>query len=206
MLYIPRDLLDEALPHPMRLHGLSPDNACAGLLGEHLAALLQMLPSATPQETAGLAQATVSLVAASLATCPKNAQGARPAIESVLLRRARKHVEQHLREEALSAAMLCAHLRISRSTLYRLFGPLGGVSQYIKERRLARIHELLSGASERPQIARLAEDHGFKSAAHFSKAFREQFGYSAREVPRHGTAPVVAGAHSLDRWLGALCH
>jgi len=107
-----------------------------------------------------LSQATVSLVAASLAACPKNEEGARPAIDNALLRRARKFVEQNLCDEALSATLLCAQLRVSRSTLYRLFEPLGGVAQYIKERRLARVHELLARAGDRPQIARLAEAHG----------------------------------------------
>jgi transcriptional regulator GlxA family with amidase domain len=80
------------------------------------------------------------------------------------------------------------------------------VAQYIKERRLARVHEILSQSSERPHIARLAESHGFKSAAHFSKAFREQFGYSAREVRFGGACRV--GHHRtaarFEEWLGSL--
>ncbi|MDM0115449.1 hypothetical protein QTI66_25095 [Variovorax sp. J22R133] len=43
MLYIPRDTLDAALPQPMRLHGLSPDNACAHLLAPQE---LPVLPAA----------------------------------------------------------------------------------------------------------------------------------------------------------------
>jgi transcriptional regulator GlxA family with amidase domain len=82
------------------------------------------------------------------------------------------------------------------------------VVQYIKERRLARVHEILSQSTERPQISRLAESHGFKSAAHFSKAFRAQFGYSAREVPRVSTTPAgrnpAAATVRFDDWLSSL--
>jgi len=48
---------------------------------------------------------------------------------------------------------------------------------------------------------------GFKSAAHFSKAFREQYGYSARETPRYQplTQPGT-GERRLEDWLGALMH
>jgi AraC-like DNA-binding protein len=204
--YVPREMLENALPRSVPLHGASPRNACAGLLGEHLSALLLGLPSATPEELPFLTQATVNLIAASLASSAENQALARPAIDNVLLRRARKYVEQHLTQDELSASQLCLHLKLSRSTLYRLFEPLGGVAQYIKERRLARVHEILSQSSERPHIARLAESHGFKSAAHFSKAFREQFGYSAREVRFGGACRV--GHHRtaarFEEWLGSL--
>ena len=204
--YVPRELLDNALPRAMPLHGVSPRNACAGLLGEHLSALVLGLPAATPQELPLLTQATVNLLAASLASSAENHALARPAIDNVMLRRARKHVEQQLMQDELSAQQLCASLKVSRSTLYRLFKPLGGVAQYIKERRLARVHEILSRSAERPHIARLAESHGFRSAAHFSKAFREQFGYSAREVPAGGASRAGRGASHVrfDDWLGSL--
>ncbi|MEJ8848460.1 helix-turn-helix domain-containing protein [Variovorax rhizosphaerae] len=210
VLYIPRDTLDAALPQPMRLHGISPDNACAHLLSDHLAALLQGLPDAAPEELPALSAATVGLVAASLAPTAIDPLTTGVAIDGALLRRARRHIEDNLAETDLAAAPLCKLLRVSRSTLYRLFEPLGGVSQYIKERRLARVHQILAQSSDRQPIARLAEDHGFKSAAHFSKAFRAQFGYSPREVPRATEMvrlPTAGGAEDrFDRWLSSLCH
>lgn len=209
VLFIPRDQLEDALPRPMDLHGLAPDNACARMLAEHLAAMETGLPAAAQQEVPGLSKATVSLVAASIATTADNAEGARPAVEHVLLRRGRRFIEQRLQDEDLCAADVCGHLRVSRSTLYRLFEPLGGVSQFIKERRLARIHEELGSSAQRPSISRLAEQYCFKSAAHFSKAFRAQYGYSAREVARFDSvsaADRAAGADRLNRWLGALMH
>ncbi|MDM0115432.1 helix-turn-helix domain-containing protein [Variovorax sp. J22R133] len=210
VLYIPRDTLDAALPQPMRLHGLSPDNACAHLLSDHLMALLKALPDTAPQELPALSAATVGLVAASLAPTAIDSATTGVAIDSARLRQVRRHIEEHLCEEELAAPQLCKQLRISRSALYRLFEPLGGVSQYIKERRLARVHQLLAQSSERQVITRLAEDHGFKSAAHFSKAFRAQFGYSPREVPRAVELARLPGCGSaedrFDHWLESLCH
>ncbi len=210
VLYIPRDTLDAALPQPMRLHGLSPDNACGHLLSDHLAALLHGLPDTAPQELPALSAATVGLVAASLAPTVIDPLTTGVAVDGALLRRARRHIEDHLADTELAAAHLCKLLRVSRSTLYRLFEPLGGVSQYIKERRLARVHQILAQSCDRQPIARLAEDHGFKSAAHFSKAFRAQFGYSPREVPRAvEPARLPSGGNAeerFDRWLNSLCH
>jgi len=210
VLYIPRDALDRALPKPMQLHGLSPDNACARLLSDHLFALLDSLPRTAPAELPLLSAATVGLVAASLAPVAIDPQTTGVAIDKALLRSARKLVEERLVDSEFGAQDLCAALRISRSTLYRLFEPLGGVAQYIKERRLARVHQILSQADGRQPIARLAEDHGFRSPAHFSKAFRLQFGYSPREAAGGGMLaplPASAGANGrFDQWLGSLYH
>jgi AraC-like DNA-binding protein len=210
VLYIPRDTLDRALPKPMQLHGLSPDNACARLLADHLFALLGSLPQTAPAELSLLSAATVGLVAASLAPVAIDPQTTGVAIDRALLRSARKHVEEQLADSDFGAQHLCAALRISRSTLYRLFEPLGGVAQYIKERRLARVHQILSQATGRQPIARLAEDHGFKSPAHFSKAFRVQFGYSPREVAGAGMLPPLPASSGaterFDQWLGSLYH
>jgi len=207
-LFVPRSELDDALPHPIDLHGLSPDNACANLLAEHLVTLEARLPEATLPEIPSLSRATVNLLAASIAATPVNLEASRAAVEHILLRRARRFIEMNLKEEELGAAMLCAQLRVARSTLYRLFEPLGGVSQFIKERRLARVHELLGASALTRSIADLAEQHGFKSAAHFSKAFRAQYGYSAREVVREAQArrPAAAAPNRLDQWLGGLMH
>jgi AraC-like DNA-binding protein len=209
VLFIPREQLDKALPRPMDVHGLSPDNPCAQLLQEHLSAMLNHLPEATLEEIPGLSRATVSLVAASLASSQENLEAARPALENVLLRRGRRFIERHLRQDNLGAPHLCTEMRISRSTLYRVFSPVGGVSQYIKERRLARIHESLASGLAGQSISRLAEQFGFKSAAHFSTAFREQYGYSAREVAQRSPT-ISAGPDSRSRharlhgWLGEL--
>lgn len=208
VLYIPRDKLDEALPQPMQLHGHVPGNACARILSNHLAALMERMPQAMPEELPGLMNATVSLVAASVAPSAQAQELARPAIEAGLLRQACRFIEQRLGDEDLGPAQVCAALRVSRSTLYRLFEPLDGVSQFIRERRLARIHEELCRATDRPVVARVAETFGFRSATHFSRAFREQFGYSASDIAR--SKPAISASRvrfpgeRLDRWLDAL--
>ena len=120
-------------------------------------------------------------------------------------------MEDHLAEEDLGADSICAHFRISRSTLYRLFEAEGGVLNYLQDRRLVRIHGLLASPTQRCYLGRIAADNGFKSATHFSRAFRAKFGYSPRET-RTGQACVTGssargaqGAAALDstfgRWL-----
>lgn len=211
VLMLPRDLLEDALPRPLDLHGLVPQGVGAMLLASHLRLLADTAGALTRDEAGSVSRATVQLVAAALAPTAATVDAARPVVEATLQRQICRHIDLHLMDPVLDAGSIGAKFRLSRSTLYRLFEPLGGVAAYIKERRLQRIHALLSGDDPRP-LARLAEEHGFKSAAHFSQAFRAQFGYApseARSVAR--TAPTVApgifetaAASSLHDWLRSL--
>ena len=77
-------------------------------------------------------------------------------------------------------------LGLSRSALYWLFEPYGGVAAYLLERRLARVRALLADRREHRRISELAFAHGFASEAHFSRAFRRCFGLTPSDV--RGTA------------------
>ena len=66
------------------------------------------------------------------------------------------------------------------------------------ERRLHRIHETISQPGTRRPLARIAEEHGFKSAAHFSRAFRRQFGHAPSEVRASGGAVAPTTATGID--------
>lgn len=209
-VFIPRAALDELLPRSLALHGAVPKGACARLLSDHLASLARHMSALTAIEAAAAALATVSLLAASLTATPQTLEQARPAIESALLRQACAFIDQHLTDQGLSVQQICRAFRISRSTLYRLFEPVGGVAQYIKQRRLKRIHALLASPDQvSRQLVAIAEEHGFKSAGHFSRSFREQFGYAPSEV-RTRRLPVAAGVvgaparYDFDAWMQSI--
>ena len=72
---------------------------------------------------------------------------------------------------------LLAEFNVSRTSPYRMFEPLGGVSKHILERRLVRVHHQLTEADRIRHLGRLAEARGFRDTTHFSKAFRRMFGY-----------------------------
>jgi AraC-like DNA-binding protein len=78
---------------------------------------------------------------------------------------------------------LCRHFHVSRSTVYRLFEPLGGVRQFINGARLERCYSELRGADPRlVKIADVAGSWGFPEASSFSRRFRSRFGVSPSEV------------------------
>jgi len=189
MALIPRNEFNRLLSRNLDLHGLNLHEMIGGvgvgLLASHLKALSAQLPRMGVLEAAGALQATMHLLAAALAPSIDSLGLARQAIEQSVIHQAREFVDEHLRSPQLSPDILCRHLRISRSRLYRIFEPFGGVTTYIKERRLAQIHAQLtgqSGPSGRRRLGQLADEYGFLSQSAFSRAFREQYGYTAREA------------------------
>lgn len=181
-VFIPRNALDALLPRALDLHGVVPMGACATILASHLQSLASLLPFIARKEAPDAMVAVTQLLATSLAPSVEMLGLARPSIEVALLRQIRQFMEAHLTEQDMGAARICAHFRISRSTLYRLFEVEGGVLSYLQDRRLVRIHALLASHTQRCYLGRLASDFGFKSATHFSRAFRAKFGYSPRET------------------------
>ncbi|WP_213958714.1 helix-turn-helix domain-containing protein [Variovorax sp. dw_954] len=210
-VFIPRASLDALMPRQLDLHGVVPTGACSTILASHLQSLSTLLPRITRKEAPDAMVATLQLLAASLAPTIDMLGLARPAVEGTLMRQIRQYMEDHLGEEDLGADSICGHFRISRSTLYRLFEAEGGVLNYLQDRRLVRIHGLLASPTQRSYLGRIAADNGFKSATHFSRAFRAKFGYSPRET-RSGQvcltgARGVQGSPALGstfgRWLAS---
>jgi AraC-like DNA-binding protein len=207
--FVPRDVLEELLPGPRDLHATRLVGASAMVLAEHLRSLTTCLPDMTAAQAPHAVTATMYMIAAALASTPEAPQRARPPLESSLLRQACRYIELHLKEPGLSATDLCAAMKVSRASLYRMFEAYGGVSNHIRERRLARIHAVLAQGRGRQSLARIAEDHGFENSAHFSRAFRHQYGYCARDTAATPCEHTSAGAATLSadpltQWLRAL--
>jgi AraC-like DNA-binding protein len=204
-MLLPREELDRLLPRAFDLHGVVLRGCAANLLTQHLLGLEAQMPSMLQPESEGVKQATLYLLAASLAPSVASLGLARAPVEQSLLRQLRHYVEEHLPDSALSAESLCAEVKISRSTLFRLFQPYGGVNAYIRERRLERVHALLtSGEAEvagHRYLGRIADDFGFSNASLFSRAFRDQFGYSPRDArtmaPQRPTAAARGKVSAL---------
>lgn len=84
---------------------------------------------------------------------------------------------------------LCEHFGVSRSTLYRLFEPLGGVRHYIISARLDRCYSDLRLADRTStRVADVAIFWGFTEASSFSRTFRNRFGVPPSRILGAGLA------------------
>ncbi|HEX6928273.1 MAG TPA: helix-turn-helix domain-containing protein [Gammaproteobacteria bacterium] len=216
-LVMPRDVMETLLPAANNLHGLVLDAGSAGLLADHLTSLDQRLPTLAETQAPYVARATCDLLAACLLPSLENLERARERIDTLQLSKIRHFIEKGLASPGLSVESICQSLGISRSRLYELFTPSGGVRKYIQTRRLLRIHAALANPQETRSIMALADDYGFSSHAHASRAFREHFGYSPSEVRDHPAAVLeryrsMSAAHAsaasegpgFDDWVRSL--
>jgi AraC-like DNA-binding protein len=107
---------------------------------------------------------------------------------------------------------LCRRFHTSRSTVYRLFEPHGGVRAYLSRMRMERAYADLRNADPKHvQIAEVAESWRFNEPSSFSRRFRQQFGRCPSEVlgsdvVHHEAAPpeLIKGADiyaEYTRWF-----
>ncbi len=94
-----------------------------------------------------------------------------------------RFIDDHIAEPDLNADKLCRSFGASRATIYRDFAKVGGVSNFIKSRRLQRAYrDLATGSDVSGFVGKVAEQWGFASQSHFSRMFKEAFGVTPRNV------------------------
>lgn len=95
------------------------------------------------------------------------------------------HVERRLVEGELPPAGddLARLAGVSRATLYRAFDIEGGVARYLQVRRLHHARTALARRRDGvPTVAEIGYRYGFASPTHFSRQFRQHFGYSPSDI------------------------
>ena len=199
-LTLPRDFLDEVLP-PFNMHCLSLDGVRGSMLYDFLMSLPPRVGQTNGPDAPHLAQAIRHMLAACLSPSRDAADRAQGQIDGVLLQRAKKQIDVHLHEAEWGAQELAAALRLSRSTLYRVFEPYGGVAECVRERRLARAHIHLADRDDRRSVGEIALSCGFRNDTSFSRAFRNAFGYSPSEAREAWTPSLMLKGES-----GGLAH
>ena len=151
-------------------------------LADYMHLLERNLPTIADGDTDRLPGAVEAMVAACLAPSADRASTARRQIEFTLMERVRRAVRQNLFSPSLGPKRLCRDAAMSRSQLYRVLGSEGGVAHYIRRRRLSESFSILCDASNAYPIAKIAEMLCFADPSSFSRAFRQEFGVTPREV------------------------
>jgi AraC-like DNA-binding protein len=181
-ILLSREAFHDLAPLLDAARGTALERPWGGLLGDYILAVERWLPFMKESDAPRLTAAVRNMVAACIAPSAKHGFLAREEIECGLLERVRRIIQAQLQSLQLQPAMLCRMLGISRSQLYRLFERTGGVAHYIQRQRLLRICALLSDPANQRPIAAIAADFCFEDASSFSRAFRQEFGYSPSDV------------------------
>lgn len=93
------------------------------------------------------------------------------------------YIDRNIVDPLLNPQLIMNNFRVSRSHLYRIFDTEGGISKFIKDRRLDLAFRLLSnqnsnGLSNKEIIHR----SGLSDTIHFAKIFKERFGILPTET------------------------
>jgi AraC-like DNA-binding protein len=108
----------------------------------------------------------------------------------VALSRAKEYVAQHLEDLDLNVSRVASVVGVSPGHLNRLFKASSiSLMRYVRSCRLDRAADLLRSRGEsHVSIGEIAYSCGFASHAHFSRAFKERFGFSPKDyVSREST-------------------
>ena len=191
-----RALVQQRLPWLQDLNGTVVDRCAAAPLFAHMQALMDRLGAGEPQHPEVEARTLTEWIAAILPP-PGDAMASarRQADDLRAFERAAAYIEAHLDSEALEPSAIWKAANVSRSRLYRLFAPVGGVARYVLQQRLLRAREALTVPGDHRTIAAIAYDCGFTNVAHFARAFREAFGVTASQV-RGGSEARTRGQES----------
>lgn len=180
-----RRLVMQRLPWLEQLNGAVIPALEARPLFDHVEQLLGRVRALPGRDAALEAHKLTELLAAVLPA---------PGEAPVSQRRLADDLQSFERAAAFIAANLASHrldpsavwkaANVSRSRLYRLFAPMGGVSKYVIQQRLLRAYEALSRPDDHRTIGKIAHDCGFANVAHFARAFRDAFGVTAKQLRR----------------------
>lgn len=162
-----------------KLRSAPPRPARARLIGGLLTAT-----AATPEVTRPevLQAALASVVLATLADSADRAYEAAEVLGPLALDQARRFIDANLHREGLAMGSVVAATGVSRATLYRLFQPYGGLARYVWSRRLEGARRAICNPTERRPLVAIAEAYGFADGAHFTRAFKAEFGVKPSDL------------------------
>lgn len=186
-LFVPREFCSDSANILDGAEGRALTSGLSLLLADYLLDLERRLPMLTVEELPSVLATTRTMLLACLAPSAERLAEAQRPIDATLLERARRLIQEELVSTSLSVDMLCKRLGVSRSRLYRLFEPAGGIAHYIRARRLLDAHISLADTHDQRRIADIAADRGFLDAAEFSRAFKREFGYTPSDVRREAS-------------------
>jgi AraC-like DNA-binding protein len=199
---ISRSIAEAALGALTGLHGSVVRPPDSLLVGDFLISVVRRAEYLTPGALPHVGRALMDLLAG--AWGERSAATADPRRETFLkLQAVDRCIRHRLGERGLSADVIAEDTRISRSSLYRLLEPHGGVTRYVQAHRLEALRARLWRRPSAP-LADLAAELGFAGEAHMSRLFSERFGLSPgayRTAATDGSG-VEAARFRWEGWMG----
>ncbi len=190
LLFMPYELLADDAGKLEGANNSVLSGSLADLLANYINGMEENLGNITVEEVPRIVRTIRDMVVACVAAVRPDAGGSQAKMG--VMERAHRYIHLNLHSADLTPEAICRELGISRTRLYQLFEPSGGVLNYIRRRRLLQAHAQLSDPTNNRPIAEIAEAAGFDLAANFTRAFSHEFGASPREIRKAAAAERLA--------------
>lgn len=183
-IHLPRRELDCGKLRGRRPHGVYGETALSKLFLDHVMSIAGRASEIPSDQTNQIVEASAAFFRAVMLQTPDSIAEAKEEIDIALLRRVTVYIREHLTSHALHPDEIAVAVGVSRRKLYSLFEPTGGVMRFVQDMRLETAREALSGPSAPGRVKNVAFDTGFISETHFSRSFKQRYGYSPSEASR----------------------
>ncbi|GAU85780.1 helix-turn-helix domain-containing protein [Bosea sp. BIWAKO-01] len=179
------------------VHGmaLSAHSSAGKLLGTLIRSLVEHIDGLSVDQAQSAVDGILRFAAAALPTgAPRREREDVP-----LFDRAHRLARGRLSDPDFGPDDLMAALGVSRSKLFRAFEAHGGVRRWLLGIRLSASLQVMIRSAGKLKISAVAHQHGFRSEAHFSRAFRKRYGMSpsaaqASTLHAHGSLAYLGWA------------
>jgi len=184
-LFVPRG----AFPTVDRILNHNEHLALNGPLGRlfaaYLTSLADVLPSMSQRDIPHAIQATQVILSEFVTSSADVLSSNDSCFDTLRLRTVRDYIDRNLGSWNLHTGRICKEAGVSRSNLYRMFQPYGGVVRYVQRERLRRAHALIADPTCTRAINAIANDYCFSDSSTFSRSFRQEFGYPPTDLRKH---------------------
>ena len=177
--------LDELMARP-----LGGDGGVARIALETMRSAYRELPGMAPEAARGVGEAITQFVHLSLLDLA--GRGTALTQREGLRERIKAHIGRRLGDPSLTVDEIARALNCSRRQLYNAFSEEpDGVAGYVTRQRLDACRRAFDDpANAQRSITEIALLFGFANPAHFSRAFRAQFGVAPSDYRRQGATAL----------------
>ncbi|HEU4536728.1 MAG TPA: helix-turn-helix domain-containing protein [Polyangiaceae bacterium] len=190
LLSMPPDSLRALVPQLDRLTGqpFSAHEGAGAIFRSMVDELFELAPRLSDETVEHVADALPHVLSAALTALDRAHEASPSALKVLHKQRIRRFALEHLGDPSLDVRAIAVGAGLSARYVHRLFADEPTtLMKWVWSERLEHCREELSMPSLRARsIGEIAYGWGFNDLAHFSRAFRERYGQSPRELRKAG--------------------
>lgn len=179
---IPRALVEPHLPKlggRLAIH-LNPNVGAHALAADFFDVLRRRIESLSDAESECAIDVLCRLLGVA---CGAALPEQREAVREAKLEQAKRYIDRHLSDAALTPMQAANALGISVRSLHLLFEPCPNTfAEYVTRRRLQECRVALERSAGAPSVTDIALRWGFGSLATFYRAFRREYGFTPSDL------------------------